>query len=79
MTHEFVATEQTFWIAHTPSLSYGVVQAGERISSGQEYLETFERRLPWRARVFELGGDPDLNAYGSPDVLKAVSDTGSED
>lgn len=57
MTHTFVATETTYWVAHGPALHFGVVQAGETISSGQEFFEHFDRLLPWRTRVIELGGN----------------------
>lgn len=57
MTHDYVATERTFWIAHGYDLSYGELQPGECVSSGQPFFETFERRLPWIERIQALGGD----------------------
>lgn len=55
-THDFIAEVRTFWIAHGSALHYGELQPGDHMSTGQEFFETFERRLPWRIRVIELGG-----------------------
>lgn len=63
-THSFTAEARTFWIAHGPALHFGMLLPGESLSSGQASFETFPRRLPWRMRVIELGGDPDAGPSG---------------
>ncbi|NCU21307.1 hypothetical protein EOM89_11435 [Candidatus Falkowbacteria bacterium] len=63
-THSFTAVNRTFWIAHGPALHFGVLAPGESLSSGQASFETFPRRLPWRTRVIELGGNPDAASSG---------------
>jgi hypothetical protein len=56
-TQNFVAEVQTFWITHgEPPMGYGVMEPGNRLSTGQPYLETFTSRRLWMARVIELGG-----------------------
>lgn len=56
---EYTAVEKTYWVAHNPSVHYGVLEPGEHVSTGQLEFEHFARLLPWRARVSELGGNPD--------------------
>jgi len=57
-TQDFTAVGRSFWIAHGPSLHFGELAPGERLSTGQARLEIFVRRLPWLSRIRELGGDP---------------------
>ena len=45
-----------FWVAHNPSLLFGTLVPGGNLSTGQKILESFDRELPWRGRVIELGG-----------------------
>jgi len=61
---EFIAETRSFWIAHGPSLHFGELGPGERLSTGQSQLEIFARRLPWRMRVIALGGNPDAAPPG---------------
>lgn len=61
---EFIAETRSFWIAHGPSLHFGELALGERLSTGQAQLEIFARRLPWRMRVIALGGNPDAAPPG---------------
>lgn len=58
MTHNFTATETTYWIAHGPALHFGQLRAEEHMSSGQAELETFSSYLKFLDRYMELGGDP---------------------
>ena len=58
MTNSFVATTQTFWIAHDEDeLEHGVIEAGERIDTGLPYLETYEDPRQWNGRVVLLRKD----------------------
>ena len=45
-----------YWVAHNPSLAYGVLDPGGHLASGQGEIEQFTRYMPWRTRVLELGG-----------------------
>jgi hypothetical protein len=55
MTHSFVAEKETFWIAHdTDVLEYGILEAGEQISTGLAYLETYDDPATWSSRQVAL-------------------------
>lgn len=57
---EFVAQELTYWVAHGDGrVVVGKAAAGEHVATALPHLETFGRYRPWRARVLELGGNPD--------------------
>jgi hypothetical protein len=61
MTNEFTATEETYWIAHDSKKVWanGVLEAGETVSTGQPYLDTFTGPRAYNARLVELGWTPD--------------------
>lgn len=68
MSHTFIATEQTQWIAHDGAavIATGIIQAGEQVSTGQPYLETFTSPRAYNARLVELGGPPEGRAAAAP-------------
>jgi len=60
MSHEFIASEPTYWVAHEKDgADYGYAETGQHVATGLDKLETFSRYLPYRARLLELGIDPD--------------------
>lgn len=55
MTHHFTATETTYWIAHDrDEIASGTLEAGQSISTGREYLETYTDFQQWRAQLETL-------------------------
>lgn len=60
MTHDFVATVKTYYIAHDGEKVWakGTLEPGEQLSTGQPYLETFTSPRPYNARLVELGDTP---------------------
>jgi hypothetical protein len=57
MRHEIVADVVTYWIAHGVSKSNGILDIGQHLASGEEYLETFTSYRPYLSRWVELGGN----------------------
>jgi hypothetical protein len=61
--HHLVADRPLLFIAHdgTDVLHWGIVEAGQNISTGQPELETFEadQLSAWEARLLELGVTPE--------------------
>lgn len=58
MTNTFIAEEKTLWIAHsTDALEHGVLEAGERVDSGLDYLETYTDARQWNIRLNILRKD----------------------
>lgn len=49
------ATTQCYFIAHSPSVHYGVLEAGQEIATGQVNLEIFDNEEEYSARLLELG------------------------
>jgi hypothetical protein len=69
MSHTFIATEQTQWIAHdgVKVIATGILEAGQQVSTGQPYLETFTSPRAYNARLVELGGPPEGRKAEEPD------------
>ena len=58
MTHSLTALSRTFWIAHsTDDLQSGMLDPGERISTGLDHLETHNGALVQRQRLDTLKRD----------------------
>jgi len=57
MSSTFVATVETYWIAHdgVEVKAHGVIEPGQQVSTGQPYLETFTSPRAYNARLVELG------------------------
>lgn len=52
MTHDFTAVAQTYWIAHSAdAVNSGVLAPGESISTGLDYLETYDSPLVQQQRI----------------------------
>lgn len=60
--NEFTATQTTWWIAHNGDdiIHDGVITEGQRVSTGQPNLETFDNRRDWEDRLMVLENTPDL-------------------
>lgn len=58
MTHDFTAVTPTYWIAHSRrDVQSGFLEEGEHISTGLEYLETYESPLVQQQRIAALAQD----------------------
>lgn len=58
MTHDFTAVTPTYWIAHSRGdVQSGFLAAGERISTGLDYLETHDSPLVQQQRIAALAQD----------------------
>ncbi|QBF32134.1 DUF4376 domain-containing protein [Thalassococcus sp. S3] len=59
MIHDRISQDNTscFWIAYGPALLHGQVAPGERIETGQEFLEVFTDAEERDARLSEIGFD----------------------
>ncbi len=63
MTHSFTATVTTYWIAHDPhDLNQGVLEPGDSISTGLDYLETYTSGLTQQQRLGALKSNYDVAA-----------------
>lgn len=55
MSNNYTAINQTFWIAHQKeNIQSGIIEPNENISSGLEYLETYEDPRIWNSRLEAL-------------------------
>ena len=71
MTHSFTATVTTYWIAHDPyDLNQGVLEPGESISTGLDYLETYTSALTQSARIGALKSNYNVAAAQWREALR---------
>ena len=71
MTHSFTATVTTYWIAHDPyDLNQGVLEPGESVSTGLDYLETYTSGLTQSARIGALKSNYNVAAAQWRETLR---------
>ena len=60
--NEFIATQTTWWIAHNDDdvVHSGTLTEGNRVTTGQPNLETFDNRRDWEDRLLILSNNPPL-------------------
>jgi hypothetical protein len=57
MTHDFVAEVKTFWITHGPEIETGELEAGQRMTTGRPYFETYSSPRRRAERLSALRDD----------------------
>lgn len=71
MTHNFTATETTYWIAHEiGSLTDGVLEPGESVSTGLDYFETYTSGLTQSQRLGALKSNYEVAAAQWRETLR---------
>ena len=71
MTYNFTATVTTYWIAHSPGdLNEGVLEPGESVSTGLDYLETYTSGLTQSERLGALKSNYDVAAAQWRETLR---------